>query len=165
MSTTRRRTIMIDQEVQGALILRAIIYWFYCLLSVTLMVLCWTIFHGPRRPFSDIAAQLLQEYAPAIGASLILVPMIIVDIVRFSNLFVGPVYRLRRAMDQVATGKTVHPLSFREEDFWAECADSFNNMLERLQQTAGPEAPRGVLAEQGAIEAAGENDAELQTTS
>ena len=133
MKSTRRRIIMVDQEVQGALILRAALYWFYCLLSVSLMVLCWSIFHGPKRPFSAIASDLLINYAPALAASLILLPMVLVDVVRFSHLFVGPMYRLKWAMSSLAKGEKVEPITFREEDYWSEFASEFNRMLAKVK--------------------------------
>jgi hypothetical protein len=141
MPDTRRRIIMIDQKVQGALILRAAMYWIYCLLSVSLMVLCCRVVKGPAGPFSAVATDLLKDYAPALAASLLLLPVVLVDIVRFSHRFVGPMYRLKWAMNSLAEGQPVRRVSFREGDFWIEFADSFNRVLERLQpSTESPEA-------------------------
>ena len=56
------------------------------------------------------------------------------DTIRFSNRFVGPVTRLRRAMRSLGTTDDVAPLQFRDNDFWAEAADEFNNVLEKCNR-------------------------------
>lgn len=151
MSTTRRRSILIDQQVQGALIRRVIMYWFYCLLSVTLMVFCWSVFHGPRRPLGLIVADLLDNFAPALIASLILLPIVMVDIVRFSNTFVGPIYRLKSGMHHLAGGESVQPLSFRDGDYWPELAVSFNRLLVNIQPTPDGAVPNASETEERAL--------------
>jgi len=34
MNRTRRTIFLVDREVQGALMLRMIVYWLFCLLSI-----------------------------------------------------------------------------------------------------------------------------------
>ncbi len=53
MAETRfvRKRLLVDPKVQGTLILRAVLYWVVCLVTLTLMLLCWRIVTGPARPF------------------------------------------------------------------------------------------------------------------
>ena len=51
-------------------------------------------------------------------ASFVLLPLVIIDIVRLSNRFTGPLLRMRRSMRALAQGEQVEPLKFRDADFW-----------------------------------------------
>jgi len=134
-----RRRFFVDPQVQGALILRVVLYWVVCLVTVTLMLLCWRIATGPARLFYTHFDDMWFHYGPAMVASCILLPLLVVDIVRLSNRFVGPLVRLRRAMRALARGEHVEPVSFREGDFWLEFAQEFNALLARVErQQTGP---------------------------
>ena len=73
-------------------------------------------------------------YGPAAIASFLLLPLVIVDIIRFSNRFVGPLLRLRRSMRALARGEYVEPIEFRDNDFWYDFADEFNAVRARILQ-------------------------------
>ena len=133
MAESRRKQILVDQKVQGALMLRTIMYWFFCILSVLLMVLCWSVYQGPPQPFLAVAQDVLKNYVSALVASIILLPLVLVDMIRMSNRFVGPVHNLRNVMVQLAQGRSVEPVRFRQNDYWADMGDAFNHILARLQ--------------------------------
>ena len=80
-------------------------------------------------------------YGPGLIASFILLPMVVVDIIRLSNRFAGPLVRLRRAMRALARGEHVQPIYFREGDFWQEFANEFNGILARVQGKDAPAEP------------------------
>jgi hypothetical protein len=129
-----RKQFFVDPRVQGALVLRVVFYWFMCLLTVTLMLLCWRIVTGPARLFYTHFNDMWFFYGPAAIASLLLVPLVVIDVVRLSNRFVGPLVRLRRAMRALARGENVEPIEFRGDDFWQEFAGEFNAVLARVQE-------------------------------
>ena len=128
-----RKHLFVDPSVQGALISRVVLYWFVCLLSITLMLLCWRIMTGPPRFFATHLKEMWYSYAPAVIASFLLLPLVVVDVLRLSNRFVGPLLRLRRSMRQLGRGEEVEPIEFREADFWPEFADEFNAIRLRMQ--------------------------------
>ena len=131
MSKNNRCQIFVDNKVQGALIWRIISYWFYCLLSVSLLVVCWSILTGPRQTSTQLYWDLVYRYGPALIASVIVLPIVLIDATRFSNRFVGPVVRLRRALKEWAEGEQVEPIKFRKDDFWCDFADNFNRAVAR----------------------------------
>lgn len=133
MNDCRRGNILIDRDVQGALMFRVSCYWLFCLLGISLMILCWTAISEPPRPFFELFRQLLGRYAPALVASLILLPLVMIDVTRVSHRFVGPVLRLRGALHQLAAGEHVRPIKFRDNDFWLELAEDFNRVAERAE--------------------------------
>jgi len=98
--------------------------------------LCWRVMAEPSQPFSTHWKEVWIYLGPACVLSLILLPLVIVDILRFSNHFVGPLMRLRRSMRRLARGEHVDPIKFRGSDFWQDFADEFNAMLARIQNSS-----------------------------
>jgi len=132
MNRCRRTLFVIDHEVQGALMMRVAFYWLFCLLSIALMVVCWNIYTGPSRPFAQLFLDIYHRYGPAMIASLILLPIVMMDVARLSNRFVGPVVKLRTALKELAEGRPAQPLNFRDQDFWRDLATEFNRAAARL---------------------------------
>lgn len=129
----KRQKLFVDAAVQGALIGRVIFYWVTCLITITLMLLCWQIATGPARLFYTHMEELWFHNGPALVASFLLLPMVIVDLLRLSNRFVGPLVRLRRGWSSLAQGEPVLPIHFRKGDYWQEFADHFNATSARIQ--------------------------------
>lgn len=133
-----RNRLFVDPEVQAALLLRIVTYWIVCLAAVALMLLCQQIIAGPPRPVFAHLEDLWFRFGPPFFASLVVLPLILMDIIRMSNRFSGPLIRLRRAMRALARGETVPPLRFRQGDFWKNFADEFNAVVERVAELERP---------------------------
>lgn len=131
-----RKQFFVDPKVQGALVGRVILYWSICIITIGLMILCWRIVTGPARLFYVHFSDMWFFYGPAIVASVALLPLVVIDIIRLSNRFAGPLLRLRRSMRALAQGEHVEPILFRDEDFWQEFADEFNALAARIQDEA-----------------------------
>jgi hypothetical protein len=129
-----RKHLFVDPKVQGSLITRVALYWIMCLATLTLMILCWRVVTGPARMFYTHFDDMWFHFGPALIGSFLLLPLVIFDIVRLSNRFVGPLIRLRRAMKALARGEEVAPLEFREGDFWKDFAREFNAVAERMHK-------------------------------
>lgn len=136
-----RRQLFVDRKVQGALVVRAIGYWFFCLLTMALGLMLWRLWTGPARLFYLQFDEMWHWYGPAAVASLFVLPLVIVDIVRMSNRFAGPLYRLRRELRKLADGQPVRAIKFRDGDFWMEFADEFNAVAQRLDLLITNPAP------------------------
>jgi len=153
MNPTRRAIFLVDSEVQGSLMVRAAFYWLFCLLTITLMLICWNAYTGPSRRFVDLFLDFYYRYGPALVASLILLPIVMVDVLRTSHRFVGPVVRLRAALRELADGRPVQPLNFRDNDQWRELAAEFNRAAARVvrdsveRSAATEEMPESVGSE------------------
>lgn len=129
-----RKHLFVDPKVQGALATRAVLYWFLCLLTITLMLLCWQMITGPARLFYTHLDSIWYSYGPALIASTILLPLVVIDVFRVSNRFVGPILRLRRSLRALGRGERVDSIEFRDGDFWQEFADEFNVVADRVEQ-------------------------------
>jgi methyl-accepting chemotaxis protein len=129
----QRKQLFVDPKVQGALVLRAVRYWFLCLVTMSLALMLWRLITGPSRPFYNHLDDMWFWYGPAAIASLLILPPVVIDVVRLSNRFVGPLIRLRRDMRRLAAGEKVAPIHFRARDYWQDFAEEFNAVARRME--------------------------------
>jgi hypothetical protein len=142
----KRKKLFVDTSVQGALVIRAVTYWFYCLVTVAFMMTCWTIFASRPTSSLDLLRQVWGQCGPAFIASLLLLPLVIVDCLRTTNRFVGPLQRIRRTLRDLAAGKDVPFIAFRKGDFWSDLADDINRLNDRLKRLQLQQTPRSAAA-------------------
>lgn len=133
MGEKRRSKLYADKKLQGALLFHTAIYWFYCLFSVALIAVCWVIFtHQPATSY-DLFGQLWINCGPALLGSILLLPLVLIDCLRLSNRFAGPMVRLQLAMDKLAKGEKPELVQLRDGDYWREFADDFNSVVARWE--------------------------------
>jgi hypothetical protein len=136
-----RKQLFVDPKVQGALVLRVVLYWAVCLAAITQVLLCWRIACGPIVSISTHFQEMWLQFGPAVIVSLLLLPVVAYDIVQMSNRFCGPLFRFRRCLRALARGEHVDPIGFREGDFWKELAQEFNSVAARVQREPPAAAP------------------------
>ena len=151
MARHTRKRLCVDSKIQGALMLRVTAYWLFWLLTTTGTLLAWKHVTTPTRLLHTNFNDMLFHYGPVIVVAVLLLPLVILDVLRLSNRFVGPFVRLRKAMRQVGLGQNVEPIRFRNGDFWQEFAEEYNAVLARLNN-----AEARLDREQVAEEAMGE---------
>ena len=86
----------------------------------------------------------------------LLLPSFIYDAVKLSNRFAGPMVRLKNELGKAADSGELKEISFREGDFWAEIAESYNSMIRSVNEKNGTPVDKSELAdanEQKAISA------------
>jgi hypothetical protein len=132
MRLFRRKRAFVDARIQGALLLRIVAYWFCCLLAAGVLLIYWKIITGSPEPFR--LDTLWQEHRSVVLASLIMLPIFLVDTVIVSNRFSGPFYRIRRSIHDLAAGKPFVRLQFRKQDYWHEVADDLNKLAQYIEQ-------------------------------
>jgi hypothetical protein len=151
----RRRLRVIDRQVQGALLLLTIRHW---LSSVTLglgLLFCWhLLIAGREAALGEVFEDVWSRYAPAVIVLLALSPAYFYGMLRASNRFVGPIFRFRAALLELAQGREPKPLRFREGDFWKDMAESFNAIVEE-RRAVESRAPRESATPQASVAADG----------
>lgn len=130
----RRHKMIADRKLQGALLAHTTIYWFYCLFSVTLIAVVWIIFSKQPESSSELFAQLWLNCGPALLGSVLLLPLVLLDCLRLSDRFAGPMVRMQRVMRELAEGRSPDAIKLRPGDYWTEFADDFNVVMERLRK-------------------------------
>ena len=137
MRKKTRDRLLVEPKVQLALVGRVTLYWLMCFVMMTMVLLTWKIVTGPTRgSFFEYFRyhDLWTEFGPAVVAALLLLPVILVDVLRVSNRIAGPVYRLRRCIEEAANGDYVTRVQFRDDDYWQDMAENFNALLTRVKQ-------------------------------
>lgn len=133
-----RKQNYIDSQVQGALLKRIVLHWFlYFIVAGLAIVLLQAMLGGPQG--DPLATRVMQEASEFTLVGLILVcifPAFLLDTIRFSNRFVGPVGRLRKYLRHLGQEQNTEELSFRGNDFWSEMADEYNLVAELVENQA-----------------------------
>ena len=130
----RRHQMIADKKLQGALLAHTTIYWFYCLFSVTLIAVCWIIFSEQPESSAELFTLLWLNCGPALLGSVVLLPLVLLDCLKLSSRFAGPMVRMQRVMRELAAGESPAAITLRPGDYWTEFADDFNLVMERLRQ-------------------------------
>ena len=132
MTKPRRKKHFIDSCVQGALARRIIVHWlvFLTVAAAGGVHLASAVQSVPAA--GRARAEMWWTHGPFLLVLVFLLPVFVVDTIKLSHRFAGPVYSLRRAMREIVQGKTPRKLKFRKHDFWHDLADDYNAMLLRL---------------------------------
>lgn len=125
----RRRQVMLDQEVQGRLLGRVIAYWAIAFTSMGVGNWSWSLWTQDTPP---TLGQAFQIMVPGGVLSAILLPVLMADMLRLSNRFVAPVFRLRNALKCLELGDRPGPLLLRRNDLWWDLTARFNALMGRL---------------------------------
>jgi hypothetical protein len=133
MAFPRRTKNFIDANVQGSLARRIIFHWLLFLLVASLAAFILQVLSNPFRPLSAHLNDIWLTHGPFFLVLAFLLPVFIVDSIKLSHRFAGPVYSLRRAIRDIALGKPARKLKFRRHDFWHDVAEDYNAMLQRLE--------------------------------
>ncbi|TWT99138.1 hypothetical protein Pla108_00710 [Botrimarina colliarenosi] len=133
-----RKHYFVDRHVQGGIALRAARYWAFSVAVFGMLTVIGWVFVTPgvaalvESP--DRLRALLACMAVASVVATLIMPVVLLDLMRFTNRFVGPMVRLREAMRAAAAGEHVDPIRFRDGDYWQEFADAFNAMQARIER-------------------------------
>lgn len=155
MASDVRKRLFVDPTVQGAIVRRAALYWAGCLLFVSLPLVIGRTLADPDRLFYEHLGDLWGQYWALLVCGVLILPVVLYDLTKLTNRFAGPVVRLRRALHQMAEGRPLEPIRFRDGDFWPELAAEFNRAAEQLQAHAACEAPTHQAAHERAGSQAG----------
>lgn len=132
MSHPERKKTYVDPKVQGALVRRLVIHWVTFLAVASAVAFCLQVLSNPFRSITDHAWHMWWTHGPFILVMVFMLPIFVLDTIKLSHRFVGPIYRLRQSIRGMADGEPVKPLKFRDFDFWQGLAEDFNRMIERL---------------------------------
>jgi hypothetical protein len=128
---TRKKTF-IDAKVQGALVRRLVMHWASFITIAAVVAFALQVLTNPFRPLEQHLQEMWWTHGPFLLVMFFMLPVFIVDTIKLSHRFAGPIYRLRNVIKGMAEGEPFKPVKFREMDFWQDLADDFNTMIERV---------------------------------
>ncbi len=132
MSHPERKKTYVDPKVQGALVRRLIFHWVSFLTVSSVITFCLQVLTNPLGSMSQHFQNLWWTHGPFLLVMVFLLPVFVLDSIRISHRFAGPIYRLRQTIRSIAQGKPTSRLKFRDFDFWHGLAEDFNQMVDRL---------------------------------
>ncbi len=133
MSRSQRKKNYIDSHVQGALLRRICAHWLvFFFVAAFAIILLQTLLGDPAKTLSERLRFETGEFMFMAIVMFSLFPAFMLDTIRFSNRFVGPIGRVRRYLRQLRDGQTDH-CSFRDNDFWAQLATEFNDVADLVE--------------------------------
>jgi hypothetical protein len=166
MSKHLRRRRFVDRNVQGRLLGLFVRCWAVSLGTAGgLTVIGWIFitpgisgFVGPQSFMVAILPMLLV----GAGATLLVLPLMLWDMIRQTHRFAGPLVRFKRHLREAADGGPLTPLQFRDGDDWPELAQAYNDLVARIEaeQTAAKASqtpPARTMSSRSADEASMEN--------
>jgi hypothetical protein len=139
MSRPQRRKKFIDSQVQGALARRIVFHWVLFIGVASIAALLLQFLSNPFRAPGEQLRELWWTHGPFLVVMVFLLPVFVLDAIKLSHRFAGPIFSLHRAMRETADGKPPRKLKFREDDFWHDLAEDYNAMVARL--TSGGTSP------------------------
>jgi nitrogen fixation/metabolism regulation signal transduction histidine kinase len=132
MAYPRRTKHFIDSNVQGSLARRIIVHWLVFMLVTAFVSFVIQVLANPFRPIADHLQDLWITQGPFLLVMVFLLPVFVMDTIKLSHRFAGPIFSLRRAIQDIAQGKPARRLKFRKRDFWHGLADDYNAMLTKV---------------------------------
>jgi hypothetical protein len=141
MARPPRRKKFIDPRVQGSLVRRLVFHWLVFTIVTALAAFVLLVLSNPFQPLSTHIENLTWTHGPLLLVMFFMIPVFVVDTIKLSHRFTGPIFALRRAMREVTEGKPPRKLKFRSNDFWQELAEEYNAMLAKLEAKADEREP------------------------
>src|SRR6478752_1536943 len=132
MNFPPRKKRFIDTHVQGALTRRIIFHWLVFMLVTSAFAFVLQVLADPFRGLDAHLKDLWWSQGPFLLVMLFLLPVFVMDAIKLSHRFAGPIFSLRRTIRSVADGSAPRKLKFRKNDFWQGLAEDYNAMLSKL---------------------------------
>jgi hypothetical protein len=79
----------------------------------------------------------LDQQKTLLGASLLVSPVLLYDLFKFSHRIAGPLYRCRKMIQEMARGQTVPEFKPREHDLMREFFQDFNALIKEWNARVG----------------------------
>ena len=141
MPHPNRKKTFIDAKVQGALVRRLVMHWASFITIAAVVAFALQVLTNPFRPIEQHLQEMWWTHGPFLLVMFFMLPVFVIDTIKLSHRFAGPIYRLRNVIRSLAQGEPHKPVHFREMDFWQGLAEDFNQMVDTLAIQREAQAP------------------------
>jgi hypothetical protein len=139
---SRRKKSFVNLRIQGGLLGRMAGYWllYHVVLWHGLFVYRYaqvrmSISDGHTvDPLRSIYWQFCVDYSPLLICSLLIMPLFMLDFLRLTHRFAGPLVRIRESLIQLMNNEPVPSVEFRKGDLLPELQTTFNDFLSFYDQ-------------------------------
>lgn len=127
-----REQLLIESDVQSALLWRAALHGGALAIYFTVIQFFAQSMLMPEVSFLEMVFRFVDEAIYWVPALILLAPLFAYDLLKLSNRFAGPIFRLRRELIRLDKNESKDPISFRETDFWSDLQKPFNAVRDDL---------------------------------
>lgn len=148
---SRRKRTFVDARAQGRVVFRVVAYWlmYHVVLWHGLFVFRYAQVRMStdeallREPVNSLYWQFCIDHLPLLMASLLIMPLFMLDFIRLTHRIVGPLVRANNSLHQLMRGEHVTQVEFRKGDLLTEFQTTFNDFLAFYEDERGaPSLPR-----------------------
>ena len=132
----RRKKSLVDNEIQLGFARRIMLHWVVFFVVGSTAGIALQMLSDPFRPIQEQLKTVCYTNGPFLLALLFMLPVFVVDTIKFSHRLAGPIFRLRQTIREMANGESVAPLQTRKNDYWSTTVEDFNSLIEKVNQTA-----------------------------
>ncbi|MDA0833031.1 MAG: hypothetical protein O2955_06065 [Planctomycetota bacterium] len=136
-----RKRVWVNGLIQGRALTYISLYWVlyhFLLLHATFIYRIFrtrdsVLIGEDALPMTVLYGQFLSEHMCFICCAFIVLPIILFDALWFSHRIVGPLYRIRIALQQLAAGVELTPIRLRKGDYLGDIAEAVNHVCHRIE--------------------------------
>src|SRR5262249_53175602 len=139
---SKRSQLWVDPGFQSRLLLRLVCY--FVLFSFVVIHIGFVfqamleVGANGFRGIYELYWDYLGKQAPLLYSLVLITPILLYDLLKFSHRIAGPLFRCRRAMQQMAEGKPVAEFKPRKRDLMRELFQAFNALIKDWNPRAPP---------------------------
>lgn len=131
----QRSRYLIDPKVQWSIASMITYHWAVFLLClVTISAMVQVVVAAGQHPFVTSLTSAFRSHVPILGMMILMLPIFLRDMLKLTNRFAGPMFRLRLSLSSLARRRPTSKIRFRSQDFWQEVADDFNAIMNRIEE-------------------------------
>ncbi|SMP71812.1 hypothetical protein SAMN06265222_114120 [Neorhodopirellula lusitana] len=131
-SKFKRNQTVVDKDVQYGVVAKIAIHWVVFMICNSVALMIWMcLFEHPESNWRETAISGFQRFLPFLVVSFALIPAFVLDTLKLTNRFAGPISRLRTELSNATEGRPVRKLKFRSDDYWREIATGFNTLVDQ----------------------------------
>jgi HAMP domain-containing protein len=130
----KRKRLWVDPAFQARLLIRMVCY---LVLFIVFVFHVSFVFEAMANYASDAMAkgigglyvEYLSQQRTFLFSLLLVAPILLYDLLKYSHRVAGPLFRCRRVMQDMAAGKPVPPFVPRQHDLMGELFQAFNGLI------------------------------------
>jgi hypothetical protein len=126
MPQQKRKHLHVGERVQTVLAVRAATHWLLCLTVVFVSIFLAHLFTNPELGLAGNWQGTWVLMGPPLVMSVCFLPWVVIDNLKLSNRFSGPIVKIRTELGRLRDGEELRPITLRKHDFFGEVADEIN---------------------------------------
>lgn len=139
--TFKRKRLWVDTAFQARLLVRIAFYFVaYVLVLLHVGFIFEALGHltgGATRSLDELYLNYIGRQTSLLVTLLLVVPIMLYDMLKFSHRLAGPLFRCRKVMQEMAQGKAVPEFKARKHDLLVELFAAFNQLIHEWNRRVG----------------------------